>query len=176
MYAVTARATFGYVSEVVDKIRVSKGKDRGENVPVEEIPIVLVGNKVDLVDGGFFSFAFHFFELFYFEVRAKLIFLQPVVHPIQTQFLFLPFSPHFSTYLTPSLDRAVATDEGAQLAAQLGLPESFFFEASAKAVFYVKEAFEKLTRQCIENWQRENGPSSVAGGPASHHHHRCITL
>jgi hypothetical protein len=68
MYAVNARATFAFVSELVEKIRLSKGKDMGENVPVEEIPIVIVGNKIDLVDG---ESPFYFYSSFaYFSCRT----------------------------------------------------------------------------------------------------------
>lgn len=52
MYSITARATFGFVEELVEKIIRSKGYDSTADVPAtEQIPMVLVGNKVDLSDG-----------------------------------------------------------------------------------------------------------------------------
>jgi len=50
MYAIDSRATFGMVSELIDKAHLAKGYNMDEPVPMEDVPIFVVGNKVDLAD------------------------------------------------------------------------------------------------------------------------------
>lgn len=107
----------------------------GVQVAMDKVPVILVGNKIDLSDGS-----------------------------LTAASLLLSFQ-----------DRAITTEEGRDMALKLGIPESFFFEASAKTFFHVKEVFEKITAQCVQNWQKDH----VATGGSSHHHHhhrRCLLL
>lgn len=51
MYSITQRKSLDYLDEVVRRIRGAKGRDVDKNIPVEELPMVIVANKVDRMEG-----------------------------------------------------------------------------------------------------------------------------